>query len=138
MPIIGTTIFGFGLMTTFLPIQLYLVDTFTYAASATAAASLYGTIGGTDETARSKERTKFEHFATLEEASCDPESSQASHPHRRRSMFSKKDRLEALARKDETWYPCHILNSCVSTGGPKDGPGSTLNGALLDGAARNA
>ncbi|KAG1772835.1 multidrug resistance protein 4 [Suillus placidus] len=39
MPIIGTTIFGFGLMTTFLPIQLYLVDTFTYAASATAAAS---------------------------------------------------------------------------------------------------
>ncbi|KAG1741327.1 major facilitator superfamily domain-containing protein [Suillus lakei] len=39
MPIIGTAIFGFGLMTTFLPIQLYLVDTFTYAASATAAAS---------------------------------------------------------------------------------------------------
>lgn len=39
MPIIGTTIFSFGLMTTFLPIQLYLVDTFTYAASASAAAS---------------------------------------------------------------------------------------------------
>ncbi|KAG1817711.1 multidrug resistance protein 4 [Suillus subaureus] len=39
MPIIGTAIFSFGLMTTFLPIQLYLVDTFTYAASATAAAS---------------------------------------------------------------------------------------------------
>ncbi|KAG1860060.1 multidrug resistance protein 4 [Suillus subluteus] len=39
MPIIGTAIFSFGLMATFLPIQLYLVDTFTYAASATAAAS---------------------------------------------------------------------------------------------------
>ncbi|KAG2132056.1 multidrug resistance protein 4 [Suillus clintonianus] len=39
MPIIGTAIFGFGLLTAFLPIQLYLVDTFTYAASATAAAS---------------------------------------------------------------------------------------------------
>ncbi|KAG1850204.1 multidrug resistance protein 4 [Suillus subalutaceus] len=31
--------FGFGFMTVFLPIQLYLVDTFIYAASATAAAS---------------------------------------------------------------------------------------------------
>ncbi|KAG2126280.1 major facilitator superfamily domain-containing protein [Suillus clintonianus] len=41
MPITGTAIFGFGLMTTFLPIQLYLVDTFTYAASATAAASTF-------------------------------------------------------------------------------------------------
>ncbi|KAG2146605.1 major facilitator superfamily domain-containing protein [Suillus bovinus] len=40
MPIIGTGIFSFGLMTTFLPIQLYLVDTFTYAASATTAASV--------------------------------------------------------------------------------------------------
>lgn len=58
MPIIGTAIFGFGLMTSLwvcsgalvssmsnlltwsLPIQLYLVDTFTYAASATAAASV--------------------------------------------------------------------------------------------------
>ena len=59
MPIIGTAIFGFGMMTTLyvlpssspsspltkllysLPIQLYLVDTFTYAASALAAASVF-------------------------------------------------------------------------------------------------
>ncbi|KAF8558851.1 MFS general substrate transporter [Imleria badia] len=41
MPIIGTTIFGFGLMTVFLPIQLYLVDTFTYSASALGAASVF-------------------------------------------------------------------------------------------------
>ncbi|KAN0097326.1 Major facilitator superfamily domain containing protein [Tylopilus felleus] len=41
MPIIGTAIYGFGLMTTFLPIQLYLVDTFTYSASALAAASVF-------------------------------------------------------------------------------------------------
>jgi len=41
MPIIGSGIFGFGMMTTFLPIQLYLVDSFTYAASATSAAALF-------------------------------------------------------------------------------------------------
>ncbi|KAG1892470.1 multidrug resistance protein 4 [Suillus subluteus] len=41
MPIVGTSIFGFGILTCFLPIQLYLVDTFTYAASATAAASTF-------------------------------------------------------------------------------------------------
>ncbi|KAJ8597731.1 multidrug resistance protein 4 [Rhizopogon salebrosus TDB-379] len=46
MPIIGTAIFGFGLMTTFLPIQLYLVDTFTYAASAVAAASVFRSMLG--------------------------------------------------------------------------------------------
>ncbi|KAG1741290.1 multidrug resistance protein 4 [Suillus lakei] len=46
MPIIGTAIFGFGLMTTFLPIQLYLVDTFTYAASAVAAASTFRALLG--------------------------------------------------------------------------------------------
>ncbi|KAH7887863.1 multidrug resistance protein 4 [Phlebopus sp. FC_14] len=46
MPIIGTAIFGFGLMTTFLPIILYLVDTFTYAASALAAASVFRSILG--------------------------------------------------------------------------------------------
>ncbi|KAF9222102.1 MFS general substrate transporter [Gyrodon lividus] len=46
MPIIGTTIYGFGLMTTFLPIQLYLVDTFTYAASALAAASVFRSMLG--------------------------------------------------------------------------------------------
>ncbi|KAF8644914.1 hypothetical protein AX16_008197 [Volvariella volvacea WC 439] len=40
MPIIGTGFFGFGLMTTFLPIQLYLVDSFTFAASATSAAAV--------------------------------------------------------------------------------------------------
>ncbi|KAG6336351.1 hypothetical protein ID866_2746 [Astraeus odoratus] len=41
MPIIGTSIYGFGLMTTFLPIQLYLVDSFVYGASAIAAAALF-------------------------------------------------------------------------------------------------
>ncbi|KAG2359620.1 hypothetical protein BDR07DRAFT_1291932 [Suillus spraguei] len=46
MPIVGTAIFGFGLMTSFLPIQLYLVDTFTYAASATAAASMLRSLLG--------------------------------------------------------------------------------------------
>ncbi|KAH9899742.1 multidrug resistance protein 4 [Cubamyces lactineus] len=46
MPIIGTGIFGFGMMTTFLPIQLYLVDTFTYAASALAAASVFRSMLG--------------------------------------------------------------------------------------------
>jgi hypothetical protein len=73
---------------------------------------------------------------TLEETSCNPESSQASHPHRHRTMLSRKDRLEVLARKDATWYLFHILNSCVSTNGPKEVPRSMLNGALLDGAAR--
>ncbi|KAL1944281.1 hypothetical protein VTO73DRAFT_3466 [Trametes versicolor] len=46
MPIVGTGIFGFGMMTTFLPIQLYLVDTFTYAASALAAASVFRSMLG--------------------------------------------------------------------------------------------
>ncbi|EJF56590.1 MFS general substrate transporter [Dichomitus squalens LYAD-421 SS1] len=46
MPIIGTGIFGFGMMTTFLPIQLYLVDTFTFAASALAAASVFRSMLG--------------------------------------------------------------------------------------------
>ncbi|KAF9004015.1 major facilitator superfamily domain-containing protein [Cyathus striatus] len=40
MPIIGTSIFGFGFMTTTLPMQLYLVDVFAYAASALSAASV--------------------------------------------------------------------------------------------------
>ncbi|KAK1220544.1 hypothetical protein PQX77_016684 [Marasmius sp. AFHP31] len=40
MPIIGSGIFGFGQMTCFLPISLYLVDAFTYAASALSAASV--------------------------------------------------------------------------------------------------
>ncbi|KAG2126887.1 uncharacterized protein EDB93DRAFT_1332763 [Suillus bovinus] len=74
--------------------------------------------------------------ATSEEASCGPESSQASNLHKRRTVLDRKDRLESLVRKDATWYLCHILNSCVSTGGPKDGLVSMLNGALFDGAAR--
>ncbi|KAF8966604.1 multidrug resistance protein 4 [Flammula alnicola] len=59
MPIVGSGIFGFGMMTTFalserrliilnnsLPILLYLVDSFAYAASATAAASLFRSLLG--------------------------------------------------------------------------------------------
>ncbi|KAJ7064994.1 multidrug resistance protein 4, partial [Mycena amicta] len=40
MPVVGSSIFGFGMMTSFLPIQLYLVDSFKYAASALSAAFL--------------------------------------------------------------------------------------------------
>ncbi|TFY82605.1 hypothetical protein EWM64_g1411 [Hericium alpestre] len=46
MPIIGSGIFGFGLMATFLPIQLYLVDAFTYAASAVSAAAVFRSMLG--------------------------------------------------------------------------------------------
>jgi MFS family permease len=46
MPMIGSGIFGFGLMTTFLPIQLYLVDAFSYAASALAAAAVFRSLLG--------------------------------------------------------------------------------------------
>ncbi|KAF8214119.1 multidrug resistance protein 4 [Mycena galopus ATCC 62051] len=46
MPIIGSGIFGFGMMCTFLPIQLYLVDTFMYAASALSAASVFRSLLG--------------------------------------------------------------------------------------------
>ncbi|KAF9023698.1 multidrug resistance protein 4 [Hymenopellis radicata] len=46
MPIIGSGIFGFGMMTTFIPIQLYLVDTFMFAASALAAASVFRSLLG--------------------------------------------------------------------------------------------
>ncbi|KAH9943321.1 multidrug resistance protein 4 [Epithele typhae] len=46
MPIVGTGIFGFGLMAAYLPIQLYLVDTFTYAASALAAAAVFRSMLG--------------------------------------------------------------------------------------------
>ncbi|KAG2131695.1 hypothetical protein DEU56DRAFT_813914 [Suillus clintonianus] len=73
---------------------------------------------------------------TQDEASRGPESSQASLPHRRRTVLSRQARLEVLARKDATWYLCHILNSCASRGGAKDGLDSMLNGALLDGAAK--
>ncbi|KAG1897547.1 multidrug resistance protein 4 [Suillus fuscotomentosus] len=46
MPIVGTAIFGFGIMIASLAIQLYLVDTFTYAASAVAAASMLRSLLG--------------------------------------------------------------------------------------------
>ncbi|KAF4618567.1 hypothetical protein D9613_010177 [Agrocybe pediades] len=46
MPIIGTAIFAFAMMTTYLPITLYLVDSFTYAASAVAAASVFRSLLG--------------------------------------------------------------------------------------------
>ncbi|KAG1894919.1 uncharacterized protein F5891DRAFT_1060443 [Suillus fuscotomentosus] len=65
--------------------------------------------------------------ATPNEASRGPELLQASNPHKRRTV---------LARKDATWYLCHILNSCVSTGRAKDGLGIILNGALLEAAVR--
>ncbi|KAK0457809.1 major facilitator superfamily domain-containing protein [Desarmillaria tabescens] len=46
MPIIGSGIYGFGMMTTYLPIQLYLVDSFSYAASALAAAAVFRSLFG--------------------------------------------------------------------------------------------
>ncbi|KAG6916739.1 hypothetical protein DXG01_005559 [Tephrocybe rancida] len=46
MPIIGSGIFGFGMLCSFLPIQLYLVDAFQYAASATAAALVFRSMLG--------------------------------------------------------------------------------------------
>ncbi|KAK7060903.1 hypothetical protein VNI00_000636 [Paramarasmius palmivorus] len=46
MPIVGSGIFGFGMMASFLPIQLYLVDAFKYAASASAAASVFRSLLG--------------------------------------------------------------------------------------------
>ncbi|KAH8103383.1 major facilitator superfamily domain-containing protein [Cristinia sonorae] len=44
VPIIGTGVFGFGMMTTYLPIQLYLVDTFAFAASALAASAVFRSV----------------------------------------------------------------------------------------------
>ncbi|KAL5519934.1 hypothetical protein ACEPAG_1594 [Sanghuangporus baumii] len=46
MPIIGAGIFGFAMMGTFLPIQLYLVDSFRYSASAMAAATVIRSVMG--------------------------------------------------------------------------------------------
>ncbi|KAJ7683010.1 major facilitator superfamily domain-containing protein [Mycena rosella] len=46
MPVVGSGIFGFGMMTTFLPIQLYLIDSFKYAASALSAAFLFRSLLG--------------------------------------------------------------------------------------------
>jgi len=46
MPIIGSGIFGFGMLNTYLPVQLYLVDAFKYAASAISAASVLRSLLG--------------------------------------------------------------------------------------------
>jgi MFS family permease len=47
VPIIGTTLVGLGLIGTFMPILMYLVDAFTiYAASATAANTVLRSLGG--------------------------------------------------------------------------------------------
>jgi len=46
LPIIGAGVFSFGMMGTFLPIQLYLVDSFQYAASAIAAATVIRSLFG--------------------------------------------------------------------------------------------
>ncbi|KAH6917753.1 multidrug resistance protein 4 [Coprinopsis sp. MPI-PUGE-AT-0042] len=46
MPIIGSGIFAFGMMTSFLPIQLYLVDSFHFAASAVAASGMFRSLLG--------------------------------------------------------------------------------------------
>ncbi|KAG2038282.1 multidrug resistance protein 4 [Suillus americanus] len=46
MTLVGAAIFGFGMMTAFVAIQLYLVDTFTCAASAIAATSMLRSLLG--------------------------------------------------------------------------------------------
>ncbi|KIJ98787.1 hypothetical protein K443DRAFT_8895 [Laccaria amethystina LaAM-08-1] len=46
MPIIGSGIYGFGMMAVFLPIQLYLVDAFTFGASAISAAAFFRSLFG--------------------------------------------------------------------------------------------
>jgi len=46
MPIIGSGIFGAGMMVIFLPCQIYLIDCFRYAASAMAAATLFRSLFG--------------------------------------------------------------------------------------------
>ncbi|KIM77118.1 hypothetical protein PILCRDRAFT_825659 [Piloderma croceum F 1598] len=46
MPIIGTGIFGFGLTGAFISIDLYLVDSFQYAASALGAAAVFRSLFG--------------------------------------------------------------------------------------------
>jgi hypothetical protein len=73
--------------------------------------------------------------AVQEEASRGLESSQEPHPPRQRTALNRKERLEALARKDATWYLCYILNSCARKSAAKDGLGAVLSGSLLDGAA---
>ncbi|KAK2461288.1 hypothetical protein APHAL10511_006815 [Amanita phalloides] len=44
MPIVGSGIYSFGMLTVFLPILLYLVDAFKYAASAVSAASVFRSV----------------------------------------------------------------------------------------------
>ncbi|CAE6422738.1 unnamed protein product [Rhizoctonia solani] len=46
LPIIGSGVFGAGMMFCFMPIQLYLVDSFTYTASAIAAATFLRSLFG--------------------------------------------------------------------------------------------
>ncbi|KAL5631833.1 hypothetical protein ACGC1H_000022 [Rhizoctonia solani] len=46
LPIIGSGVFGAGMMFCFMPIQLYLVDSFSYAASAIAAATFLRSLFG--------------------------------------------------------------------------------------------
>ncbi|KAF7319036.1 hypothetical protein HMN09_00239800 [Mycena chlorophos] len=46
MPVIGSSLFGMGMQVSFLPIQLYLVDSFRYAASALSAAFLFRSLLG--------------------------------------------------------------------------------------------
>ena len=70
-----------------------------------------------------------------EEVSHGTESPHRSYPPRQRTALSRQERLAALARKDATWYLCHILNFCASKSTTKDGLGSSLDKALLDGAA---
>lgn len=48
VPLIGTACIGFGMIATFMPVGIYLVDAFTtYAASATAASTVLRSLGGT-------------------------------------------------------------------------------------------
>jgi len=46
MPIIGASIFGFGLIATLLPIQMYFVDAFRFSASALSASSVLRSLFG--------------------------------------------------------------------------------------------
>jgi len=46
MPIIGGGVFTFGMILIYIPIQLYLVDAFEYAASALAAAAVFRCLCG--------------------------------------------------------------------------------------------
>lgn len=71
--------------------------------------------------------------SVLQEDPRGMELSQESYPPR--IALSGQERLEALARKDATWYLCHTLNSSASRSATKGGLGSMLSGALLDGAA---